>query len=107
VQAEGEPALYGQAIGEAVDVPALLAWTLKPALIAAIEAAIDAESDDAEALTDIERSKRTAALAAQILDCERQECWLVEQSEGRLDYRPDTDPRAVLSIDGPSPKADY
>jgi hypothetical protein len=107
VQAEGEPALYGQAIGEAVDVPALLAWTLKPALTAALDAEVDRHSDDAAALTDAERAKRTAALLAQILECEHQECWLIEQSEGRLEYRPDCDPRAVLSIDGPAPKAEF
>ena len=104
---EGAPTLYGQAIGEAIDVPALLGWAIKPALIAALDAEIDSQSDDAAALTDAERAKRTAALLAQILDCERQECWVIEQSDGRLEYRPDVDPRAVLGLEGPAPKAEF
>ena len=106
VQSEGLPTLYGQVIGEAVDAPAMLAWMHRDAMTKAIDAEISAQSDDAAALSDGERAKRTAVLLDQILQCERQECWLIEQSDGRLEYRPDVDPRACLAIDGPALESD-
>lgn len=92
----------GSALGEQVDVLALLAAVLKPALVAHVEAAIDAIADDDAALSREDREQRLAEIDADRLAIERQECALVRamQADGLpVEHRPDADARAVLAVE--------
>jgi hypothetical protein len=75
----------------------LVAWLMKPQLIAALEDEIDRLSNDAASLTDEARAAALASGADELLQLERIEAQLVEIS-GAIP-RADCDPRAVLMIE--------
>ena len=89
-----------------VQVPAtlgILAWLAEDEMIAAREAEIDAQADDAAAVASDERATRTTDLLAAILEVEREEEALIEEAGGDILRRPDADPRAVLGLSGDLP----
>ncbi|MGO7030640.1 hypothetical protein ACCS91_27255 [Rhizobium ruizarguesonis] len=91
-----------------VDAPhlPLLAWLFKDRMLEAIEAEIDANSEDEHALSVEQRVKKLAEIDARILAAERVDVALTRQAGGAIDYREDTDPRAFLGIEGPPSNED-
>jgi hypothetical protein len=83
------------------DVVGLVAWLLKPQLIAALAAEIDDLADDGAALTDAQRSAKEREIAAAALDTERQIEAVIEAAEAQgtaIARAESADPRAVLNI---------
>lgn len=85
---------------------ALIAWLHKDQLIAALDVEITAVAEDDAALSTEQRAVKLAEVDARILDAERIECALVRNAGGTIDFRENTDPRAVLGVDGPAPRED-
>jgi hypothetical protein len=86
---------------EAIDVPATLAWLFRDALLERIDAAIDAESDDDNAMTHEQRKIRTAEIQNDILATERDEAALVRSAMAQnlpVEFRADCSPIAVLGV---------
>lgn len=81
----------------------LTAWLLRDQLKAALGREVDAIADDDKALTREERTTKTAEIRAEILSVERAEVALIETMNGAIAYRENTDPRALLGVDGPQP----
>lgn len=97
----------GFAHGQIQDAVALIAWLFGPQLKKAADALIREEADDDVALTDEERATRLADLQARRLTVERAEEAAIETAEQHgaiVLRRADADVRAVLGINGPSPK---
>jgi hypothetical protein len=90
----------------APDTLALIGWTFRDQLIAAVEQEIDKRADDKAALTDEQRAGRLAELSGAILQSERVEVALIEQAGGDVTYRRDTDPRALFGLAGNLPAPD-
>jgi hypothetical protein len=89
------------AFSEPADAVALVAFLHKPALIAALDAEIDAEADDAGALTHEARQIRTAEVKGDLLDIEIQEAALIWQAQAQglpVEHRAECDPLAILQI---------
>lgn len=78
----------------------LIAWLFKDRLLTAIEAEIDANSEDEHALSVEQRTKKLAEIDARILAAERIDVVLMRLAGGAVDYRENTDPRALLGIEG-------
>ena len=58
-------------------------------------------------LTDDQKRKRLAEIADEVLAIERRECaviWAAREEGEVIEFRPDTDIRAVLGVDGPPPR---
>lgn len=94
------PISYGGV--EAPDVLALTVWLNKDLMIARLEAEIDAEADDAAALSDQARKKREAQIIADVLANERLEavlCWTAMDQAMPCEHRSDINPLALLGID--------
>ena len=90
------------AFGTETDALGLIAWLHRDALVAKVCALIDAESDDAAALTDEQRETQAAQIGSDLLNIERQECALIWQAlrDGMsAEFRADCDPRAILSVE--------
>jgi hypothetical protein len=88
------------AFTETTDVLALFCWTFSDQLLAKINARIEELGDD-NALDQTQREVREAELGAEILDIEGAECALIWAADARretLDFRPDTNPMAVLAV---------
>jgi hypothetical protein len=85
------------------NVLALLAFIVPDQLIARLEGEIDKLTDDTGALTPEERAEKIAALESHRLNIEREECAFIRMAAGTVRYRADTDPRAVLGLNGPEP----
>ena len=81
---------------DAIDFAALVAWLCTDSLIKRLDAEIDAESDDASALSPEMRHQRAAEVAADLLETERIESELVWASEGKIEHRSDISPAALL-----------
>lgn len=79
----------------------MIAWLFRDRLLEAIEAEIDANSEDEHALPLEQRIKKLAEIDARVLAAERVEVAMVRHSNGAVDYRDDTDPRAFLGVEGP------
>jgi hypothetical protein len=93
------PAAIGYA--EATDAPALLAWLFKDAMIARLDAMIDAEADDKGALSHTERELRTAETMGDLLAVEREESFWVWQTQAQglpVEHRSDINPLALLGV---------
>lgn len=93
-----------------IDTPRTLAWLFRDELIAALEREIDADADDASALTDEDRAKRIERATSTILALEREEEAAIEAAAAsgmNISRRVDADPRAVLGLsdDLPAPNA--
>jgi hypothetical protein len=98
--------VIGIGSAEHVDALALVAWLHRDALIARLEEEIDAQADDAKALSDEARSTKTAEIRSAILTAEREEeaiIRLIEQEGAEFERRADADPRAILSVGGEAP----
>ena len=91
----GTPAI---AFAEVPDTVALLAWAFKDALIARLDAEIDAEADDAAALTHEQRQQREAEAQGDLLAIERDESWLVWSAMSQIEHRADINPVALLGM---------
>jgi hypothetical protein len=89
------------AFHEAVDVVGLLAFLLKPTLISALDALVDAEQDDPAALTHEQRQKAEAEAQNDLLATERDICALIwrGQADGLpLEFPADISPIALLGL---------
>jgi hypothetical protein len=94
----GTPAI---AFAEVPDTVALLAWAFRDALIARLDAEIDAEADDAAALTHEQRQQREAEAQGDLLAIERDESWLVWSAQAQnlpVEHRADINPVALLGV---------
>jgi hypothetical protein len=86
------------AFHETVDVVGLIAFIFKDALIAALDREIDAEADDAAALTHEQRQQREAEALGDLLAVEREESWFVWQAQSQglpIEHRADISPLAL------------
>ena len=89
------------AFHEAVDVVGLLAFLLKPTLISALDALVDAEQDDPAALTHEQRQKAEAEAQNDLRATERNICALIwrGQADGLpLEFPADISPIALLGL---------
>jgi hypothetical protein len=86
---------------ETVDTLALFAFIHRDVLVAAVHRLIDAEADDAKALSAEDRKAALAKLDGQIEDTERDECDFIEQAAKAgiaVAYREDTAVHALLGL---------
>jgi hypothetical protein len=101
----GTPAV---GFAEVIDSAAVFAWTFRDALIAKLDALIDAESDEGSAMSHEVREQRAAEVASDLLDIERQEAALMFTAWGdgvNIEPRGDLDPVAVLNVELVSARA--
>jgi hypothetical protein len=83
------------------DTVALIAWLHKDALIAALDREIDAEGDDAAALTHEQREQRESEVLSDLLSVERDEAaltWSAIEDGLPCEFRADCSPLAILQI---------
>ncbi|MFL9827205.1 hypothetical protein [Rhodoplanes sp. SY1] len=97
---------YRGADQEIPDAHVLVAWLMKDQLAAAVDAEIDANADDAAALSTHARRARFREILSDLLAAEREEEALIAAAGFDIDRRPDADPRAVLGLasDLPAPR---
>jgi hypothetical protein len=78
----------------------LIVWLHRDAIVKRLDAEIDAESDDAAALSHDERAKRLAEAQGDLLACERDEAWWVWQAQEAqglpVEHRADCSAQAIL-----------
>ncbi len=89
------------AFAEVSDAVALLAWLHRDAMIKRLDAEIDAEADDAAALTHEQRQQREAEVIGDILVVERDEAALVWSAMAQglpVEHRADINPVALLGV---------
>ena len=90
------------AFHDAIDVVGLLAFFLTPEIvIKRLDALVDAEADDASAMSHEQRQRAEAELLSDLLLTERDICSLIRrgQAEGLpMEFPADIDPRALLSV---------
>ena len=101
VQSEVHGAQRSLAFHEAIDVVGLLALLVPSALIAVLDAQIDAEKDDPAALSHEAREKAEAEVQGDLLAVERDECalvWSAQQSLLPCEHRADINPVALLGL---------
>lgn len=94
--------IVGDAMDEVTDTMALVAWLHRDALVARLEAEIDAIADDSAALSPEDRERKLAEIAQDRLVTERHEAALVRGMQGDglpVEHRADADPRAVLGVE--------
>jgi hypothetical protein len=97
---KGTP-IVGNAVGDVSDVLAMFAWLHRPALLKALDALVDSESDDEAALSVQAREIKLAQIATDTLATERQEAALVfvmQEAGDNVEHRMDTNPCAVLGV---------
>ena len=86
--------------GEVINPVALVAWIHREALLARIDAEIDALcGDDKAALSPADRERRTSEVASPLLDAERQEAaavWAAIEQSMPVSFRAGTAPLAIL-----------
>jgi hypothetical protein len=90
------------------DVVTTLCMAIPDVMIARAEAAIDAVSDDENALSDADREKALMEIRRDQLATEREEFAFVNlanSQSGRVLFRGDTDPRAFLGLSDDMPAA--
>jgi hypothetical protein len=85
---------------EFFDARALVFWAHKDAILARLNAEIDAAADDGAAVSTERRKAEAVRLSAAILAAEREEEALIEAAPPGLliQRRPDHDPRAILGL---------
>ncbi|WP_338822727.1 hypothetical protein WDM22_02070 [Bradyrhizobium septentrionale] len=101
VQSEVHGAQRSLAFHEATDVVGLFAAILKPAMISFLDTLVDAEKDDAAALSHEARQQAEAEVMADLLAVERDECALIwaAQAQGLpVEFRADISPIAMLGL---------
>jgi hypothetical protein len=87
------------AFAEVHGVLPVIAWLHRDALIARLDAEIDAEADDAGALTHEERQRQEAEVMGDLLEIERQEAavvWRAMDERLPVEHRADCSPLAIL-----------
>jgi hypothetical protein len=87
------------AFAEVPDAVALFAWTFKDQLIKQLDREIDAEADDAAALSHTERDKRLSEVQQDQLAAEYDEAalvWLGMNERLPVEHRADCAPQAIL-----------
>jgi hypothetical protein len=90
------------AFTEMPDIAALIAFLLKPTLLAAVNSAIDASANDRASLSVADRQKRTSTTQSELLRVERDEAALIwrAQREGMaIEHRADCSALAVLQCE--------
>ncbi|WP_339037702.1 hypothetical protein WHZ78_07800 [Bradyrhizobium symbiodeficiens] len=93
--------VIGHAMGEQVDYLALLTAIFKPALVAYVEAQVDAVADEAATLPAEAQAEKLAEISGNMLSAARAEATLVwrMQTDGlAVEHRVDADVRAVLGV---------
>jgi hypothetical protein len=102
VRVEGiETRTAGIAAWEEPNMLATMAWLLKPALIAALDFAIDSVADDTNALSPEAREVKAAEVQRDILAVEREEAaltWAAQAKGLPVEHRSDISPLALLSL---------
>lgn len=92
----------GPNVVRVIDAEALICRLYGDRIIEEVEAAVDAAYQQVEvALDPHEKARETKRLKAAILEAERLECaaiWQLHEQGEPLDFRADTDPRAVLGV---------
>lgn len=91
----------GSAGGSLTDPVKLIAWAFRDLLLTKLDEEIAEASDDTNALSIADRRAREAKLTAKLLEAARCEChfvWQIFEAQGRVDFRQDTDIRAVLDL---------
>jgi hypothetical protein len=91
------------------DARAFTAWAMLDMIAAKLDAAIDQVADDESALDAPTRRKRVEEIRAEILEAERVEERLIELAAVNgttIARRNDADPRAILGVEGPAPRAE-
>lgn len=86
---------------EVVDTLALFAFVHRQALLDALDALVTEESDDAAALTHVEREKRAAVVMGDLLAVEYDEAaltWAAIEERLPVEHRPDISPQAILQV---------
>ena len=86
---------------QGIDVVGLIAFLHKPTLIAALDALIADESDDAAALSHEAREKAEAEVMGDLLAVERDEselCWRAQREGLPVEHRSDISPLALLGM---------
>jgi hypothetical protein len=89
------------AFTETADALALVAWLHRDALVAALDAEINTEADDAHALSHEARQQREAETMSDLLEIERQEaelCWRAQRENLPIEHRGDCAPLALLGL---------
>ena len=89
------------AFAETPDALALIAWLHKDALIKRFDELIDAEADDACALSREAREKAEAEVMGDLLAVEREESFFVWQAQAQglpIEHRADISPLALLGV---------
>ncbi len=101
VQSEVHGAQRSLAFHEAIDVVGLFAAILKPAMISFLDTLVDADKDDAAALSHEARQQAEAEAMADLLDIERQEAALIWSAQAQglpIEFRSDISPLAILQV---------
>ena len=94
-------AITGSASGEVSDALAFTIWLNKAAVVRALEAEIDREADDANALSVSDRELRLAEIGRDRLATSRIEAalvWAMQAAGDAIEHRRDADVAAVLGI---------
>lgn len=92
-----------------IDLHALFCWLHRDQLISSIEAEIEQNADDKEALTESERAEKIKKAKDALLADARAEEQLIVTAEAAgfaIARRENADPRAVLQITGPEPRGE-
>ena len=101
VQSEVYAERRALAFHETVDVVGLIAFLMKPTLISALDALVDAEADDKAALTHEARQQREDEVMRDLLSVERDEAalvWRAIDEQLPVNHRADCSPLATLQI---------
>jgi hypothetical protein len=101
VQSEVYTEQRALAFTEQPDALALIAYLLKPQLIAALDREIDAEADDPASLSHTDREVRAAEVQADLVEVERVEAELVFEAWSKnlpVEHRSDVSPLALLGV---------
>ncbi|MGY3131995.1 hypothetical protein ACVWZM_002677 [Bradyrhizobium sp. USDA 4501] len=98
---DGSP-IIGGAQGEVTHALAFTIWLHKEAVIKRLDAMIDAEADDGQALSARERELKLAEIERDRLMIERQEAaliWSAQAAGDSAEHRPDASPQSVLGVE--------
>jgi hypothetical protein len=94
--------IFGNAQGETVDTLAMFAWLNRQALLKAIDALIDGEADDGNAISVTDREAALNLITRDRLVIELQEAaivWHGQSSGENVEHRSDASPLAVLGVE--------
>jgi hypothetical protein len=101
IDKEGGP-ITGSATGDGPDLISLFCWLHRPALLKALDALVDGESDDGHAMSSSERQMKISEIERDRLRVEREECeliWCCQSAGQSIEFRNDTSPLALLNLE--------